>query len=89
MDRRFNPEIISPMYGFYSITADPSIQLTEDCGDLAILLGYSAEEIAGKALSDIISDTDNAETVAELKYQLNCFGEVELLNLMKSGSFIN
>ena len=79
MDRRLDPEIISPMYGFYSYTADEGCKLTEDCADLAELIGETTENIAGKELADYIACPYRAETIALLKDQIEHFGENEVL----------
>lgn len=79
MDRRLDSEIMSPMYGFYSFFADEGYKLTEDCADLAELIGETTEDIAGKELADYIASPYRTETTALLKEQIERFGETEVL----------
>ena len=79
MDRRFASELISPPYGFYSYSTEPGFRLTEDCGDLAKLLGGSVDEIKGKELADFLASPEKEDTVTVLQSQLERTGETEKL----------
>ena len=84
MDRRLDSEIISPMYGFYSYTTAEGCKLTDDCADLAELIGEAREDIAGRELADFIAAPYRAETIALLRDQMEHCGENEvLINFMR------
>lgn len=79
MVRRHTSELTSPIYGFFSYTTEPNITLTDDCADLAKLIGCTAEELAGRPLADFISCFDRDSGIAALQEQLAQYGETELL----------
>lgn len=90
MVRRIDPETITPVYGFYSFTTDDHYCLTEDCADLARLLGFKTEEIIGMELADLISCSCRAATISALKNQLELCGETEvLINFTKADGTIS
>lgn len=64
-------------------SADAELTLIGDHGALAELLGYSAEELAGKGLSDLLAEP-NEDALALLGQQISARGEIEvLLSLVK------
>ena len=79
MVRRIDSETITPIYGFYSFTTEEQYCLTEDCADLARLLGFKTDELIGTELADLISYSCRAAAMAALKTQLEQCGETEVL----------
>ena len=78
MAGRFDPEIISSLYGFYSFKPELDFVL-EECGDLADLLGYAADTITGSPLGEFISLSERDGILTEINRQLEKFGEIEIL----------
>lgn len=68
-----------PFCGQFSCTATESFRFTEDCEDLARLLGRTREELQEKELACVISAEVKDEAIARLTEQLACGDETEIL----------
>ena len=79
MVKQFVQGMTFPFCGQFSYTVTESFRFTENCEDIARLLGRSQEELRGKELACFISAEAKDEAIARLSDQLACGNETEML----------
>ena len=90
MDQLTIPQLKTPFVIEYCHTAQSNLDFVGDCGCLADLLGFSAEELSQKSFSDLIAPPKD-NTLSQLFEQITTTGEIDLYCSLtkKDGSLVN